>query len=226
MVMIVKVAILLLFSAANAFPNFPIAPSCGWNSCGTSFRGDRPDTSDDFVWLNIDMCNFIAYKKGTCCCFAGDIGVWCDFQSFMTAWRAWVHGDIRRGPAQDLNQTIKHPCPILVDPFGQTKEVATDHPDWVQNMTQMQAQEPNLVGDTPDDTMPIMITLEDSPLQSKPLAMVLNFILTSCFVCGLILRPNHRPYESRLTSIRMSRPVTSQIQSINPNATTPWAWLP
>ena len=75
MVMIVKVAILLLLSADNAYPNFPIAPNCGWNSCGTSFRGDRPDTSDDFVWLNIDMCNFIAYKKGTCCCFAGDIGV-------------------------------------------------------------------------------------------------------------------------------------------------------
>jgi hypothetical protein len=49
-------------------------------------------------------------------------------------------------------------------------------------MTQMQAQEPNLVGDTPDDTMPIMIMSEDTPLQSKTLVMVLNFIINSRFI--------------------------------------------
>ena len=68
--MIFAVAILLFFSAANA----DIAPSCGWNSCGTRFLDGIPDTSDDFLWLNIDMCNFIARKKGTCCCFAGETG--------------------------------------------------------------------------------------------------------------------------------------------------------
>ena len=31
------------------------------------------------------------------------------------------------------------------DPFGQTKEVAQDHPDWMQYMTKMQAQDPNPV---------------------------------------------------------------------------------
>ena len=66
--MIFAVAILFLLSASNA----DIAPSCGWNSCGTSFQGNLPDTSDDFVWLNIDMCNYIASQKGTCCCFAGE----------------------------------------------------------------------------------------------------------------------------------------------------------
>jgi hypothetical protein len=73
MVMIVKVAILLLLSVANA----DIVPSCELkpgNTCGTRFNTPL-DTSDDFVWLNIDMCNFIASEKGTCCCFAGDIGV-------------------------------------------------------------------------------------------------------------------------------------------------------
>ena len=68
--MIIAVAILMFFTAANA----GIAPSCGWDSCGTRFTSPL-DTSDDFVWLNIDMCNYIASKKGTCCCFAGET-VW------------------------------------------------------------------------------------------------------------------------------------------------------
>ena len=67
---VTAVVFLFLFST----PNADIAPSCGWNSCGTHFLKSLPDTSDDFVWLNIDMCNFIASKKGTCCCFAGETG--------------------------------------------------------------------------------------------------------------------------------------------------------
>ena len=31
------------------------------------------------------------------------------------------------------------------DPYGDTKEVATDHPDWLPYMTQMNAQDPSPV---------------------------------------------------------------------------------
>ena len=80
----------------------PNQPSCGYNSCGTNWQSPA-DPKDDYIWLANDVCNFIANKKGTCCCFA--------------------------------------------DPYGQTKEVATDHPDWLPLMTSMTAQIPQPVSD-------------------------------------------------------------------------------
>ncbi len=45
-------------------------PSCGWNSFGTKFQTELQQP-DDFVWLTIDLCNYIASAKKTCCCFSG-----------------------------------------------------------------------------------------------------------------------------------------------------------
>ena len=74
-------------------------PNCG-DGCGTTWLS-TPAANDDYIWLANDVCNYIANKKGTCCCFA--------------------------------------------DPYGQTKEVSSDHPAWVPLMTRMNAQVPQPV---------------------------------------------------------------------------------
>lgn len=117
-----------LLQGMAAAGNYPNQPSCGYNSCGTSWQSPA-DKNDDYIWLANDVCNFIANQKGTCCCFA--------------------------------------------DPYGQTKEVASDHPDWLPYMTSMYAQIPRQVSHMDGQTL--VVTSDCNILTCfKPLAGLLE----------------------------------------------------
>ena len=58
---------------AHAQQFTPNTPSGGWN-CGSWPNGMPPQQPDDFLWLTIDICNFLADKEGMKCCFADPYG--------------------------------------------------------------------------------------------------------------------------------------------------------